>query len=145
MPVRDTQTISKIDAATQQIEAAIELFYAKRYAPAVTLAAAAEGCVTGEWSTDAPVPLFEQMKRGAQERYSMNSRESVSRFNAVRDWLKHETRDKGDICEITDFDAWAMLVRAVTKLHAIAPSSETTAIAGFVDYSRQHYAEDMGR
>lgn len=75
----------------------------------------------------------------------MNSREAVDRFNVVRDWLKHETRDTDDTCDITDFDAWAMLVRAVTKLHAVSPASETPMIADFVDYSRQHYAEDMGR
>ena len=40
----DIQTIEKLYAAIQQVEAAIELFYAKRYAPAITLAAAAEGC-----------------------------------------------------------------------------------------------------
>ncbi len=38
----DIQTNGKLDAAIQQVEAAIELFYAKRYAPAITLAAAAE-------------------------------------------------------------------------------------------------------
>lgn len=59
MPPREMQSISKIEAATQQIEAAIELFYAKRYAPAVTLAAAAEGCIVGKWNGEVPIPLFE--------------------------------------------------------------------------------------
>ncbi len=41
----DVQTLEKHEAALQQIEAAIELFYAKRYAAAITLAGAAEECL----------------------------------------------------------------------------------------------------
>lgn len=137
------QVLCKVDAATQQVEAAIEMFYAHRYAPAITLAGAAEGCISGTLSDDAPKPLFELMKRGASERYNMNSKEAVARFNAVLYWLKHETRDAPGECEITDFDAWSMIVRAVTKLNAIAPKSETPAIADFVEYSRVHYAHAL--
>lgn len=137
----DTQTLSKIDAATQQIEAAIELFYARRYAPSITLAGAAEGCIAGDFSDATPAPLFEQMKRGAKERYGLESKGSVARFNAVRDWLKHETRSAGSTCDVTDFDAFGMIVRAVTKLDALAPGSETSAIARFVEYCREHYAD----
>jgi hypothetical protein len=73
--------ITKLDAAIQQVEAAIELFYAKRYAPAITLAAAAEGCL--RWlppseplddDADFPgiEPLLEVMKRGAKERFGQD-------------------------------------------------------------------------
>src|SRR5260370_14800520 len=99
----DIQTIGKLDAAIQQVEAAIELFYAKRYAPALTLAAAAEGCLpkapnAGEPSCDAegdlqgpPEPLFEMMMKGAQERYGKTAKEARDRFNALVYCLKHET------------------------------------------------------
>ena len=75
----DIQTLEKLDAAIQQVEAAIELFYAKRYAPAITLAGAAEGCLgLAPGGEDAagddediqdPEPLFELMKCGAMEQY----------------------------------------------------------------------------
>jgi hypothetical protein len=139
----DRQRLCKIDAATQQVEAAIELFYGRRYAPAITLAGAAEGCISGTLGDDAREPLFELMKRGVRERYDMNSKEAVARFNAVLYWLKHETKDAPGECQITDFDAWSMIVRAVTKLNAIAPKSETPAIARFIEFSREHYASAM--
>src|SRR5690242_11429419 len=95
----DRQSLTKFDAARQQLEAAIELFYAKRYAPSLSLAAAAEGCIAAPASTPAgpdadiagPEPLFEAMKRGAKEQYDMDAKDAVGRFNALRDWLKHET------------------------------------------------------
>lgn len=112
----DIQTIGKLDAAVQQVEAAIELFYAKRYAPAVTLAAAAEGCL--RWSAgpagddDADLvciePLFEAMKRGARERYGKTDKEAVERFNALVYWLKHETRTAPPTAEVSNYDAWSI-------------------------------------
>lgn len=84
----DIQVISKLEAALQ-IEAAIELFYAKKYASAVTLASVAEGCLVWPRSVDAdgdkpiPEPLFEMMKRGTKERFGKTEQEAVARFNKV--------------------------------------------------------------
>src|SRR5262245_9877446 len=140
----DIQTLEKFDAAIQQVEAAIELFYAKRYAPAITLAGAAEGClplVDDPHATDAadddadiavPEPLFELMKRGAMEQYGKTKKEAVARFNAARDWLKHETPSLPGRMELTNYDTWTMIVRAVTKIEAMRPESETPVIAGFI-------------
>jgi hypothetical protein len=124
----DRQTITKFDAALQQVEAAIELFYAKKYAPTVTLAAAAEGCLVrpaGDANGDlpAPEPMFEMMKRGAKERFGKTETEAVARFNKVAYWLKHETLKEPTTTEITNYDAFWMIVRAVTKIEAAAPAA----------------------
>ena len=130
----DIQTLEKLDAAIQQVEAAIELFYAKRYAPAITLAGAAEGCLGlapgGEDAAgddediQVPEPLFELMKCGAMKQYGKTQKEVVARFNAARDWLKHETPDVPGRMELTNYDAWSMIVRPVTKIEAARPGSE---------------------
>jgi hypothetical protein len=143
----DIQTISKLDAAFQQVEAAIELFYAKKYAPAVTLAAAAEGClvrptnqrVDASGDLPVPTPLFEMMKRGAKERFGKTETEAVARFNKVAYWLKHETRKEPPTIEITNYEAFWMIARAVTKIEATAPGSETPTITRFIEFSREHY------
>jgi hypothetical protein len=153
----DVQTISKLDAAVQQVEAAIEFFYQKRYAPAITLAAAAEGCL--RWSpapndpsgqdADADVPgtepMFEVMKRGAKERFGKTEKEAIERFNALVYWLKHETTKAPATAEVSNYDAWSMIVRAVTKIEATTPGSETPTIADFIEFSRQHYSEFLER
>ena len=153
----DIQTLEKLDAAIQHLEAAIELFYAKRYAPAITLAGAAEGCLPrvpgspGENAEDDDAdlpgaePLFEVMKRGAAEQFGKTEKEAVARFNAARDWLKHETPTLPGRMEVTNYDAWTMIVRAVTKIEATAPGSETPTIAGFIEFSREHYSAILGR
>ena len=135
------QTLEKLDAAIQQVEAAIELFYAKRYAPAITLAGAAEGCLGlapgGEDAAgddediQVPEPLFELMKCGAMKQYGKTQKEVVARFNAARDWLKHETPDVPGRMELTNYDA--------------RPGSETPTISGFIDFSRKHYSAILGR
>jgi hypothetical protein len=153
----DVQTIEKFDAAIQQVEAALELFYAKRYAPAITLAGAAEECMpppsagsgggelTGDADTQVPEPLFELMTRRTMEQFGKTRKEVIARFNAPRDWLKHKTLDKPQTMELTNYDAWTMIVRAVTKIEAMRPGSETPAIAGFIEFSREHYSEILGR
>lgn len=145
----DIQALEKHEAAIQQIEAAIELFYAKRYAPAITLAGAAEGCLLSTGTGDAangedanlqaPEPLLELMKRGAMERFGKTEKEAISRFNKTRDWLKHKTDHLPARMELTNYDAWTMIVRAVTKIEASRPGSETETIAGFIEHSREHY------
>ncbi|MFZ5779351.1 MAG: hypothetical protein ACOY4R_03955 [Pseudomonadota bacterium] len=149
----DVQTINKLDAAVQQAEAAIDLFYAKRYAPAITLAAAAEGCLAqpGDRATDAngdlpgPEPLFQMMKRTAAERHDIRERDAVAIFNALVYWLKHETRDAPRTAEVSNFDAWTMIVRALTKIESVAPGRETPAIVQFIEFSREHYSSILGR
>jgi hypothetical protein len=141
----DIQTISKLEAAYQQVEAAIELFYAKKYAPAVTLAAAAEGCLGRPKGVDAdgdlpvPEPLFEIMKRDAKERFGKTEKEAVARFNKVAYWLKHEMLTEATTIEVTNYEAFWMIVRAITKIEAIAPGSETPTITRFIEFSREHY------
>jgi hypothetical protein len=61
----DIQTITKLGAALQHVDAAIELFYAKKYAPAVTLAAAAEGCLVRP--ADQAVDATGDLHSGASE------------------------------------------------------------------------------
>lgn len=147
----DVQTLEKFDASVQQVEAAIELFYAKQYAAAITLAGAAEGCLprvagaAGEMANDdadlpGMEPLFELMKRGAAEQFGKTEKEAVARFNAARDWLKHETPHLPGRLQVPNYDAWTMMVRAVTKIEAVRSGSETPAISGFIAFSREHYS-----
>jgi hypothetical protein len=141
----DFRTISKLEAATQQVEAAIELFYAKQYAPAVTLAAAAEGCMPRKANADGdqprPEPLFELMKRGAKEKFGKTEGEAVERFNRLVYWLKHETPQLPTTHEVSNYDAWSMICRAVTKIDHAEPGSETAAITKFIEFSRLHYVD----
>jgi hypothetical protein len=151
----DVQTLEKFDAAIQQVEAAIELFYEKRYAPAITLAGAAEECLPrpapgAEVVTDddgdiqVPEPMFELMMRTAMEQFGKTRKEVITRFNAARDWLTHKTLDTPGPMELTNYDAWTMIVRAVTKIEAMRPGRETPAIGGFIEYSRKHYSATRG-
>jgi hypothetical protein len=150
----DIKPVTKLEAAIQQVEAAIELFYAKRYAPAITLAAAAEGCLrwmppSADLASDDDLPgiepMLEIMKRGAKERYGKTEKEAIEHFNALAYWLKHKTENAPNIAEVTNFDAWSMIVRAVTKIEATHPGSESQVISGFVEFSRLHYSEILTR
>jgi hypothetical protein len=149
----DIQRLTKLEAATQQVEAAIELFYAKRYAPAITLAAAAEGCLrwvppsdpAGNDDADLPgvEPWFEIIKRSAMEQFDEKESLVAERFNALVYWLKHKTDKVSATAEISNYDAWQMIVRAVTKIEAVHPGSETPAITAFIEFSRRDYSRTL--
>jgi hypothetical protein len=86
-------------------------------------------------------PLFEVMKRGAKERFGKTEKEAVERFNKLVYWLKHSTENGGQTADLSNWDAWSLIVRAVTKIEAAHPGSETAVIAAFVEFSREHYAD----
>jgi hypothetical protein len=83
--------------------------------------------------------MFEMMKRGAKERFGKTETEAVARFNKVAYWLKHETLKEPTTTEITKYNAFWMIVRAVTTIEAAAPGAETPAITRFIEFSREHY------
>jgi hypothetical protein len=150
MAPRDVRTISKLEAATEQVDAAIELFYGKRYVPAVTLAAAAEGCLARRTpGTDDPPgpadPLFEMLKRSAPDRWRKTEQEVIKIINELVYWLKHPTEQAPATVDVTDFDAWFMICRAITKIEHVVPGSETPAITEFIEFSRQHYSKEVSR
>ena len=125
MAPRDLRTISKLEAATLQVEAAIQLFYAKRYAPAITLAAAAEGCLRKVTGTDGtaddlpgpPDPLFEMLRRSAPQHFGTTEQEALKIINALVHWLKHPTENAPATVDVTDLDAWFMICMSCCRFH----------------------------
>jgi hypothetical protein len=79
------------------------------------------------------------------EQFGKNKNEVIARLNAARDWLKHNTPHLQGSMEVTNYDAGTMIVRAVTKIEAEVPGSETPTIAGFIDFSHKHYSAILGR
>jgi hypothetical protein len=73
------------------------------------------------------------------QQFGISNKEAVKRFNTLRDWLKHETPEQPCCIDLTNFDAWVMIVRAVTKVEAVSLGKETPTITGFIDFSRKHY------
>ena len=51
------------------------------------------------------------------------------------------TLDAPQTAEVSNCDAWSMIIRAVSKIEAINRGSGTPGIAAFVNYSRLHYPD----
>ena len=134
---------TSLQVAQEQIEAAISHFYEGQFACAITLAGAAEECAGPSQRDDRPLALFEMIKASARKR-GLEEKTVANNANAVRNWLKHHNAEKPD-CEISDLDAWFMMVRAVSKLYAVDAKTETPAVRAFVEFSRKHYADQMAK
>jgi hypothetical protein len=123
-------TLRKVDAVRQQIESAIELYYACRYASAVTLAGAADDWLDSELvkrkgrSPTSPQPTAKECPSRAQSL-------AAAHLRGVRDWLTYKT-GKIPICQITESDVCTMILQAVTSLGRVFPGSETAIITGFL-------------
>ncbi len=81
-------------------------------------------------------PWFEIIKRSAMEQFDEKESLVAERFNALVYWLKHKTDKVSATAEISNYDAWQMIVRAVTKIEAVHPGSETPAITAFIERPR---------
>ena len=109
-------TLSKIDAATDQLGWAIRLFLDKKaYVPAITLAGAAEEII-GETLREKSV--FLQVKSTLCTELNMPS-EIVSQLhmNKAKNWLKHWKNLKDDETINLDLEGEAIqyIVRAITN------------------------------
>jgi hypothetical protein len=105
------RVVTKKEAAQRQIDVAINLLHDREYESAITLASAAEGQMAG--TPDHP-HLFAVMQQKRPARFA-TANEWVTWFNATRDWLKHPTPQLGEKRGIGEYEAWLMLLRAVSK------------------------------
>ncbi|MER9776814.1 hypothetical protein [Mesorhizobium sp. M0220] len=106
-------TVTKHDAAVQQIEAAIAAFHAGQFAVTVTLAGAAEDMgpekAGGLWTTirDNPSRPIEENKLW------------IRRLNETRDWLKHDRPEQTRA--LVAFEAGLFILRAMDKWEPWTP------------------------
>jgi hypothetical protein len=56
-------------------------------------------------------------------------------LNETRDWLKHTTPQLGETRGIAEYEAWVMLVRAVSKYYAVF-HEEAKNVNRFVEWSK---------
>ena len=109
-------SLSKIDAAVDQIDWSIRLFLDhKAYIPAITLAGAAEeivGRILGEQS------VFELVKKKLSADLNLPEKViSQAHMNKARNWLKHwkEMQDEETISVDLEGEAIQYIVRALTN------------------------------
>ena len=112
-PPKDNLTVTKIEAATRQTEAAIEAFARGDFDIAITLAGAAEGMI----QRDGPhmFPFLRDLPRVAH----VQKKDWIATLNAERDWLKHDSGP--DTLVIEKEVAWSMIARAASKLEKWTP------------------------
>ena len=79
-------TLTKIEAATRQVECAVEALVRGHFDVAITLAGAAEGMIKGETPTSLFAYHRDSPKRDEE---GITEKELVSPLNKERDWLKH--------------------------------------------------------
>ena len=103
--------LTKKEAARRQIGVAVRLLTEGEYEAAITVAGAAEGmCETGGF----PTPLFEGLRERRPADFK-TQKEWADFLNEVLHWLKHNSDQEGK--SISEFDAWLMISRALTKYH----------------------------
>jgi hypothetical protein len=101
-----------MDAAIEQIDAAIVHFYSGEYACAITLAGAAEDQIVRKEEDH----IWERLKRKVPAGES--EKQWMSIFNETRNWLKHATPEMKNERYIEEFDCVFMLLRATSKISA---------------------------
>ncbi|QHP69543.1 hypothetical protein EI171_20980 [Bradyrhizobium sp. LCT2] len=107
----DPLKLTLAQAATRQVDAAIDAFERGKFDIAVTLAGASEGMIERDGHH-----LFAGLRDNprAKERFS-KQKDWINVLNRELYWLKH---GGDDAMEITCFDAAMMIARAASKLEA---------------------------
>jgi hypothetical protein len=132
MQIPGTQLqISKEQAATRHIEAAIDFLRRGDFDLAITLAGAAEGMLEGTPRTS----LFE-MLRDSPKVADIGNKDWISSLNTERDWLKHPTPQLPREMIFVRAQASIMIARAVSRLSIGSPVISEFA-SWFIDYLPQ--------
>ena len=118
-----TLTLTKAEAATRQVEAAIEALLQGRFDVAVTLAGAAEGMIEKEGLT-----LY-NLLMGNPKIQHLPRKLVNSHLNQVRDWLKHTSGPP--TMNVRRADAAEMIARAATKLDSSCWTQPIEAFKGW--------------
>jgi hypothetical protein len=110
-------TLTKAEAATRQVEAAIAALCVGHFDLAVTLAGAAEGMF------DRSGPhLFKYLREHPKARDLNEAKQWVPHLNRTRDWLKHS--GDPEPMQIGRAAAVEMITRAASKLETWTPPIE---------------------
>jgi hypothetical protein len=115
-PHDSTLSLTKIEAATRQTEAAIEAFVRGDFDIAITLAGAAEGMIERDG-----LHMFAFL-RDSPRVQDVEKKEWISTLNSERDWLKHSNGP--ETLRIEREHAAIMIARAASKLEKWTPRME---------------------
>lgn len=120
--------LTKLDAAINQIMAAIEMLLRGRYECAITLAGAAEGMLPRTpqslHALHLEAPLPDELVDHEFAAFTRSQRNAF--LNRERDWLKHANPSHPASVTIGRIDAESMIVRALSELPEVdfAPEHE---------------------
>lgn len=104
------RNVSKKEAAERQIHAAIKLTYEDEYECAITLAHAAEGMLVG-----GEEPHFFELLTARLPKDIPSQKRWVSMLNETAHWLKHTTPTLNNERRVSEYQAWVMVARAISK------------------------------
>ena len=111
-----TLTLTKMEAAARQTEAAIEALIRGEFDIAITLAGAAEGMI------DRDGPHMFAYLRDSPRTSELDSKKWIAALNLERDWLKHSGGP--DSLSFERENAAYMIARAASKLEHWSPKME---------------------
>lgn len=131
--------ISKVDAARAQLECAIRLYDEDDWVCALTLAGAAEEVLPPGEAPD----VFSSIARQALAK-NITPKSARDSANEARNWLKHSGDDHPPSIEIGETDAALMIVRAMTRFHAVT-GGQTPTMNAFERAFRERYPQFVGR
>ena len=109
----ESRTLSKVEAAQQQLEGAIANLFLGNWACAITLAGAAEDMLP---AVEGKKDLYGVAKLIGSNHFQMTNGEMREFLNEQLVWLKHKTIDKPTTMKFQQDDAIIMIIRALTRL-----------------------------
>lgn len=135
----EAQTLSKVDAAQQQLEGAIANLFLGNWACAITLAGAAEDMLP---AVEGKEDLYRVAKSIGSNHFQMNDGEMRILLNDQLVWLKHKTVDKPKLMAFQQDDAIIMIIRAYTRLQTTIEKTSPNMDL-FVEWISKEYPSYM--
>jgi hypothetical protein len=131
----ESRTLSKVEAAQQQLEGAIANLFLGNWACAITLAGAAEGMLA---PPEVGIDLFTLGKTDIAAQLNLNEKDFVKIVNEQLYWLKHLTETSPVLMNFDQIDVIIMILRAYTKFYALT-SKKSDDMLIFESWLKHHF------
>ena len=135
----ESRTLSKVEAARQQLEGAIANLFLGNWACAITLAGAAEDMLP---AVEGKEDLYGVAKSIGSNHFQMTGKETHDFLNDQLIWLKHKTVNKPTTKKFQQDDAIIMIIRGLTRLKSTIEKTSPNMDL-FVEWISKEYPNYM--
>lgn len=132
--LNESKVLQRVEAATQQLDAAVAHFFACEHVACITLAGAAETVLGDLLVHKQHHNSFRSLHENRSGPMRASKRQFADQLQACYNWLRHADRQPAMRCEVTAHESLNWLMRGLASHRKLVPGQQTAPMQKFHEY-----------